>query len=1041
MIDRFTFETGIHGEGRFGKLRKGRDHALDRDVAIRILSLPAGTFSREVAERLGREAKTLARLTHPNIPAIFDVVFQEDELRIIFEFIAGRNLRELLKTEGACSMGEVKQWFTQIASALDHAHAMHVIHRDIKPENIIVTPDRGAAYLVDFGIALTKEETNQVAGDGYMIGTPGYMSPEQEAAQELDGRTDIYSLGVTLYESLAGKRFAGGQYEELSAANEAVPPEIDALIKDCLLVREKRIQDAKTFRQRLVSALASNKPLSDVVAHGRLHELAAALEELTASEFAKLPLGRRVLILEKAATVASATDNRLIFAAGELLELLVSRGLLLPGEDYREIVRPAAEWAFGSRSATRAGQSIRAALQRAAHESRGDSHSIIVEVICSQLRDCDWQSKPDCFLHSVREIVSTLLANPSCMTNSAELRKILRGVSTLENSRRERPADGLLERRDKALLQGDGPVKTFNGRTVQRWGPPFLLCLLVCLAFGWAHGKRAPAQMREPAFYSDGVGDTLQVFTWLKAASEGGFAPCCHHAPRRLGAPGVANWDDMPMYSVPLFWFFGLVARWTNLITASNLMLFAGHLTSALGFYCACRLLHLRRLWSMLGAMVWAFSFYHRVRGLGHIALAYDFAVPVAIACCWMLSSCGRISRRLFWICAGVSLVVGCGNPYELVLWVQLLFFAILLRFIMWRRWREVIGVVALLGVALASFLAANIPYLVNVCRHGKNPGAFQRSYAMTEVGALKPIELLLPPSYHRLPVLAKFSGVYAGKAVVKSELFSPYLGIVGVAALAWMVFECLCRLGRSQRVPLHLPLCGWIMAWAAVGGGNGLVALCGFPYWRAGNRWSQFILAVSLVFLVSRLSRLTAGRQGLRLAWLYPAAVGLVGLALWDQCVEAAPGTAEAREHGTGDRAEMVQRVRNDQRFGSALESVLEGRAVFQLPLQTWVDAAPVLDCGPYAEVRPFLWTDTVRFSFGRILGREEDAWRTELFQSNNAAEIVSKLRARGFSAILFVRKAFADGAESMVKSLAAVGCTNSINDGLHEQVAVMLK
>ena len=435
MADRFTFETEVHGEGGFGKIHKGRDNALERDIAIKVLNLPSGKFPPEDIERFKREARTLARLTHPNIPAIFDVVFGADELRIVFQFIAGQTIREIMKIEGACKITEVKQWFIQIASALDHAHTMGVIHRDIKPENLIVTPTRDSAYVVDFGIALTKEDAKRLTKEGYVIGTPGYMSPEQEAGEELDERTDIYSLGVTLYEALAGKRITVGDYEELSAANEAISPQIDALVRDCLLLRDKRLASAKVFIQRLTTAFASNKPLSDILAHGRLHELAAALAELTATDFVKLPLGQRVLILEKVATVTTAIDQKLIFAAEELLELLLSRGIMLPKDDYREIVAPAVEWGFGSRHTTRGGQSIRVALESAAYDSRGDSHLILVEEICRKLADCDWDAKPDWFLHSVREIVSALLANPSCTNNTGDLRKILRTVNTLQNAR------------------------------------------------------------------------------------------------------------------------------------------------------------------------------------------------------------------------------------------------------------------------------------------------------------------------------------------------------------------------------------------------------------------------------------------------------------------------------------------------------------------------------------------------------------------------------------------------------------------------------
>jgi serine/threonine protein kinase len=435
MSERFVFETAVHGEGGFGKVRKGRDTELERDIAVKVLSLPAPQFSPDDIERFRREARTLAKLTHTNIPAIYDVVFKPDEFRIIFQFIPGSTLREIIKAEGACKVGEAKLWFTQVAAALDHAHQAGVIHRDVKPDNIIITPGRDAAYLVDFGIALTKEDNKRLTKTGYVIGTPGYMSPEQEAREELDETTDIYSLGVTLYEALAGKRITLGNYEDLSATNEAVSPEIDSLIRDCLLGRDKRLRSAKAFSQRLTTAFASNKPLSDILAHGRLHELAAALEQLTASELVKLPLGQRMLILEKVANVTSSNEQRLIFAAEELLEILLSRGLELPKEDYREIVAPAVDWGLGDPSLTHNRRAIRSALEGAAYNSRGDSHEVLTEELCSKLADRRWDDMPDWYLHAVRQIVSALLANPSCTSDAGKLRQVLKTVNKVQKSR------------------------------------------------------------------------------------------------------------------------------------------------------------------------------------------------------------------------------------------------------------------------------------------------------------------------------------------------------------------------------------------------------------------------------------------------------------------------------------------------------------------------------------------------------------------------------------------------------------------------------
>jgi serine/threonine protein kinase len=172
------------------------------------------------------------------------------------------------------------------------------------------------------------------------------MSPEQLAGEVVDSRSDIYSLGVTFYEVLAGKRIPPASYEAL-AANEAIPPQIDELILDCLEPKERRLESARLFMARLAGALSQpSKPLSDVLAHGKLHELSSAIEGLSPAEFAALPAGQRVLILSKIVDVVGSNDYSLIYASERLLQLLLTRGVLLDSESYREIVHPSFRWAF-----------------------------------------------------------------------------------------------------------------------------------------------------------------------------------------------------------------------------------------------------------------------------------------------------------------------------------------------------------------------------------------------------------------------------------------------------------------------------------------------------------------------------------------------------------------------------------------------------------------------------------------------------------------------------------------------------------------------
>jgi serine/threonine-protein kinase len=395
-------------------------------------------FSEPERERFKREARILAKLSHPNIPAIYDVAFSEHHFWILFQFIDGITLRKQIEKEGPCELGDVRRWFAQIASALDHANSLEIIHRDIKPDNIIITPNRESAYLVDFGIALSADEIRKLTQSGYAVGTPGYMSPEQNAGEQLDARSDVYSLAVTLYEALAGRSIPVGTYGELSSANEAIPPQIDDLIRDCLLPKNRRLGSAREFSSRLAGALRPLKPLSEVLAHGRLHELAGAIEELTPDEFVRLPLGQRDLVLLKLGDIVGSGEAELQFASGRFLELLVPRAIHLPSNDYRDIIRPAIQWGFKREFGDRIGrEGLRRELENAAFTARAEAHTVLREEFGLFLKNEDLADKDDWWLHAIRQVLQTLLSNPACTAGTENLVERLKEVNRIQRSRRE----------------------------------------------------------------------------------------------------------------------------------------------------------------------------------------------------------------------------------------------------------------------------------------------------------------------------------------------------------------------------------------------------------------------------------------------------------------------------------------------------------------------------------------------------------------------------------------------------------------------------
>ena len=178
--ERYEVIQEAHGEGGFGCVSKSRDKILDRLVAVKQLKV----LDEEAKERFRREAKALAKMSHPHIPAIYDVKFSDDRMEIYFAFVEGRPLRDIIKEGAIPSMDRARRWFTQVAAALEHAHGRGIVHRDVKPENIIVSDDDANALLVDFGIALTADDVRKLTGSGYVIGTPAYMSPKQRQRRQ-----------------------------------------------------------------------------------------------------------------------------------------------------------------------------------------------------------------------------------------------------------------------------------------------------------------------------------------------------------------------------------------------------------------------------------------------------------------------------------------------------------------------------------------------------------------------------------------------------------------------------------------------------------------------------------------------------------------------------------------------------------------------------------------------------------------------------------------------------------------------------------------
>ena len=189
------------GRGGMAIVYRARERQLDREVAVKVLPLSLA-FDEEFVQRFEQEARTSAQLEHPNIIPIYRVGQSGRVSYFVMKFLRGRSLSELLAERGRLKPAEIKRLLMETAGALGYAAARGVVHRDVKPDNFIFD-EHGGCVVTDFGIAKAAS-AKRLTGTGMSIGTPHYMSPEQARAQDLDGRSDLYSLGIVAYQCLTG---------------------------------------------------------------------------------------------------------------------------------------------------------------------------------------------------------------------------------------------------------------------------------------------------------------------------------------------------------------------------------------------------------------------------------------------------------------------------------------------------------------------------------------------------------------------------------------------------------------------------------------------------------------------------------------------------------------------------------------------------------------------------------------------------------------------------------------------------------------------
>jgi serine/threonine-protein kinase len=224
LADRYEVEELV-GAGGMSSVYRAHDRLLDRKVALKVMHQHYGE-DPEYVERFRREARSVASLSHPNVVTVIDRGEHEGRQFIVFEYIEGENLKQLIQRRGPAPVRTALELAKQIALALSFAHQQGLIHRDVKPQNVLLNGE-GSAKVTDFGIARSLDLQHGMTQTGTVLGTSDYIAPEQAQGQNVDEHTDVYSLGVVLYELLTGEvPFPGESFVAVAMRhiNEPPPP-------------------------------------------------------------------------------------------------------------------------------------------------------------------------------------------------------------------------------------------------------------------------------------------------------------------------------------------------------------------------------------------------------------------------------------------------------------------------------------------------------------------------------------------------------------------------------------------------------------------------------------------------------------------------------------------------------------------------------------------------------------------------------------------------------------------------------------------------
>ncbi len=562
------------------------------------------------------------------------------------------------------------------------------------------------------------------------------------------------------------------------------------------------------------------------------------------------------------------------------------------------------------------------------------------------------------------------------------------------------------------------------------------LSLVVFCAWAAVFDKWSPTAFTRPIGY---VLDGMFTLSLVKAGADFAFVPFFSKENPQLGAPFVANWNDFPLSDDHVFFFWGQVSRLTGVIAALNLAYLTSALGAALTLYAVGRWLRLRWEACFLAGALFGLSPFLFYRSVHHFTLVNYWHLPLMIPLVLWVGGRGLAwnSRRFRWAVA-IAALAGFYNVYYLNYCLQLIGLGILAQ-IFRRRWSHAVAGVLVALAGAGAFGLSNLDTLVSQSRLGSNPAAIHRGAVDVEIYALRPFELFVPGLRHRADAFAAAADRHRRSALAVGEFPSMYLGIVGGFGLVCLMVVLMrtVLLGKRLGWGKFGFFCVWLIFVTMDGGLMQILqSATGTVLFRSNNRVSIFILMFALLFLARLLTKWLKSAPRV-VSWGAVAVV--LALGVWDQTPTSRIDPNVPHWETVAQREKVALA---DEHLVAAVEKKLpEGTSVYQLPAMQFPEAGFLGRLPDYDQFRPYLFSKTLKFSYGNMKGRKESNWQNEVAGLPDAQRL-AELERRGFGAIYVLRFGYQpEQVEQFLTSMRALGQTEVIESEYGDSFFVLLQ